>query len=179
MISAETKSRGILSLLPRWVNRDMNSWQTKLGSFCENCHAASLALSINDCGGAGSEAIVDGSIPLGTCDVVVPRFSTGCGGSTGCRITEQPAGVHDSWAWRTSLIDETSGNRTKNSFSRILSAAERRSPSPSRNSAREGLLELSKTRANCADPGFPVAGILTERISPSSADAWTISWTAA
>jgi len=28
--------------------RDMNSWQTKLGSFCENWNATSLALSIKD-----------------------------------------------------------------------------------------------------------------------------------
>src|ERR1700678_494229 len=46
MISAETVSRGIFSSRPRWVNRDINSWQTKLGSFWENWNAASLALSI-------------------------------------------------------------------------------------------------------------------------------------
>src|SRR5215469_14312272 len=51
MISAETRSRGIFSSRPRWVNRDMNSWQTKLGSVCENWNATSLALSIKDSAG--------------------------------------------------------------------------------------------------------------------------------
>src|ERR1700739_1890441 len=45
MMSAETVSRGISSR-PRWENRDMTSWQIKLGSFCENSKAVSLALSI-------------------------------------------------------------------------------------------------------------------------------------
>ena len=48
MISAETTSRGISCSRPRWVNRDMNSSQIKLGSFSENSNAASLALSIKN-----------------------------------------------------------------------------------------------------------------------------------
>src|SRR5580698_2701497 len=174
MISAETRSKGILSSRPRWVNRDMNSWQTKLGSFCENRNAASLALSIKDSAEVSERvgnAAGGGSADFASCGADDP-----CKFSTGCRTTEQPAFAHDNWAWRRILIDETSGNRTRNSFSRILSPAERRAPSPSRNSAREGLLEVSKTRANCAVPEFPVeAGILTVRISNSSADAWAIS----
>ena len=51
MISAETTSRGISFSRPRWVNRDMNSSQIKLGSFSENSNAASLALSIKDSAG--------------------------------------------------------------------------------------------------------------------------------
>src|SRR5580704_5317231 len=174
MISAETMSNGTLSSRPRWVNRDMNSWQTKLGSLCENWNATSLALSIKDSAEV-SEPVGDaaggGSADFAACGADDP-----CKLSMGCRTTEQSDFVHDNWAWRTILIDETSGNRTRNSFSRILSTAERRAPSPSRNSAREGLLEVSKTRANCAVPGFPVeAGISTVRISNSSADASAIS----
>src|SRR5580704_15080737 len=51
MISAETTSRGISPSRPRWANRDINSWQMKLGSFSENSNAASLALSIKDSAG--------------------------------------------------------------------------------------------------------------------------------
>src|SRR5262249_33100997 len=46
MTSADTRSRGVFSSRPRRVNRDMNSWQTKLGSFSENWNATALALSI-------------------------------------------------------------------------------------------------------------------------------------
>src|SRR6516162_9183288 len=53
MTSAETRSRGTFSSRPRWLNRDMNSWQTKLGSFCENWNATSLALSIRGSAGVG------------------------------------------------------------------------------------------------------------------------------
>src|ERR1700730_16926318 len=45
MMSAETASKD-LSSRARSANRDMTSWQIKLGSFCENSNAASLALSI-------------------------------------------------------------------------------------------------------------------------------------
>ena len=86
MISAETKSTGrFLSSRPRWVNRDVNSWQTKLGSFCENWNATSLALSIKDSAGvservgtesAGREAAGGGSGQGGR-GGCVPRFKIG------------------------------------------------------------------------------------------------------
>src|SRR5271167_3554976 len=85
MISAETKSRGIFSSRPRWVNRDMNSWQIKLGSFCENWNAACLALSIKASAGvservgtesAGDDASGGGSGQGGRAGCV-PRFKVG------------------------------------------------------------------------------------------------------
>ncbi len=85
MISAETTSRGISSSRPRWVNRDMNSSQIKLGSFSENSNAASLALSIKDSAGlservgtesAGGDAAGGGSGQGGRAGCV-PRFKMG------------------------------------------------------------------------------------------------------
>src|SRR5271154_42679 len=86
MISEETRSRGIFSSRPRWVKRDMNSWQTKLGSFCENWNATSLALSIKDSEGvgegvgaesAGCDAAGGGSGQGGGGAGCVPRFRLG------------------------------------------------------------------------------------------------------
>src|ERR1700722_19983346 len=85
MISAETTSRAISCSRPRLVNRAMNSWQIKLGSFSENSNAASLALSIKDSVGvsagvgtesAGGDAAGGGSGQGGrsTC---LPRFKMG------------------------------------------------------------------------------------------------------
>src|SRR5579872_1572731 len=71
-------SRGIFSSRPRWVNRDMNSWQTKLGSFCENWNATSRALSIKDWEG-GSERV--GAESEG-CDAA--GGGSGHGGGAGC-----------------------------------------------------------------------------------------------
>src|SRR5271169_4464744 len=85
MISADTKSRGIFSSRPRWVNRDMNSWQTKLGSFSENWNATPLALSIKDSAGvservdtesAGRDAAGGGSGHGGKAGCA-PRFKVG------------------------------------------------------------------------------------------------------
>src|SRR5271167_3642523 len=85
MISAETKSCGTFSPRPCWVNRDMNSWQIKLGSFCENWKAASRALSIKGAEGgsegrgtesAGSDSATGGSGQGGRAGCV-PRFKVG------------------------------------------------------------------------------------------------------
>src|SRR5271165_2822180 len=85
MISAETKSWGTFSPRPCWVNRDMNSWQIKLGSFCENWNAASRALSIKGAEGgseglgresAGSDSAGGGSGQGGRAGCV-PRFKVG------------------------------------------------------------------------------------------------------
>jgi hypothetical protein len=63
----------------------MNSWQTKLGSFCENWNATSLALSIKDSAGvrervvtesAGRDAAGGGSGQGGRAGCV-PRFKMG------------------------------------------------------------------------------------------------------
>ena len=98
MISAETKSWGTFSPRPCWVNRDMNSWQIKLGSFCENWNAASLALSIKGAEGgsegrgtesAGSDSAAGGS---------------GQGGRSGCALflkagTSEQGGVLGACDW--------------------------------------------------------------------------------
>ena len=98
MISAETKSRGTFSPQPCWVNRDMNSWQMKLGSFFENWNAASRALSIKGAEGgnegratdsAGSDSSGDGS---------------GQGGRSGCPLffkvgTSEQGGVLGACDW--------------------------------------------------------------------------------
>src|SRR4029077_7875167 len=84
MMSAETTSRGISSR-PRWVNRDMTSWQIKFGSFCENSNAASLALSIKASEGfserVGMEAAAGGASGGGSGQGgrvgCVPRFKMG------------------------------------------------------------------------------------------------------
>src|ERR1019366_2274367 len=84
-ISAETRSKGIFSARPRWANRDMNSWQMKLGSFCENWNAASLVLSIKASEGvservgtefAGDDATGGGSGQGGRAGCA-PRFKVG------------------------------------------------------------------------------------------------------
>src|SRR5450755_3314966 len=80
MISAETKSWGTFSLRPCWVNRDMNSWQIKLGSFCENWNAASLALSIKGAEG-GSEGRVTESAGSDSAS-----GGSGQGGRSGCPL---------------------------------------------------------------------------------------------
>src|ERR1017187_5816700 len=98
MISAETRSRGTFSPRPCWVNRDMNSWQMKLGSFWENWNAASLALSIKGAEGgsegrgtesAGSDSAAGGS---------------GQGGRSGCPLflkvgTSEQGGVPCAGDW--------------------------------------------------------------------------------
>src|SRR5271157_2677342 len=80
MISAETKSWGTFSPRPCWVNRDMNSWQIKLGSFCENWNAASLARSIKGAEGGregrGTESAGSDSAGGGS----------GQGGRSGCPL---------------------------------------------------------------------------------------------
>src|SRR5271157_539693 len=85
MISAETKSWSTFSPRPCWVNRDMNSWQIKLGSFCENWNAASLARSTRGAEGgsegrgtesAGSDSAGGGSGQGGSAGCV-PRFKVG------------------------------------------------------------------------------------------------------
>src|SRR5450755_1352359 len=75
MISAETKSWGTFSPRPCWVNRDMNSWQIKLGSFWENWNAASLALSIRGAEGGSEGGGTESSGP----------DSAGCGSGQGGR----------------------------------------------------------------------------------------------
>src|ERR1017187_10030066 len=80
MISAETKSCGTFSPRPCWVNRDINSWQIKFGSFCENWNAASLALSIKGAEGGsegrGTESVGSDSAAGGS----------GQGGRSGCPL---------------------------------------------------------------------------------------------
>src|SRR5580704_273720 len=84
MMSAETTSRAISSR-PRWVYRDMISWQIKLGSFSENSNAASLALSIKASEGfserVGVEAAAGGASGGGSGQGgrvgCVPRFKMG------------------------------------------------------------------------------------------------------
>src|SRR5580704_18655613 len=77
MMSAETVSRGISSR-PRCVNRDMTSWQIKLGSFCENSNAASLALSIK-----ASEGFSE-RVGLGAAGGGASGGGSGQGGRGGC-----------------------------------------------------------------------------------------------
>src|ERR1019366_2438269 len=110
MISAETKSRGTFSPRPCWVNRAMNSWQIKLGSFWENWNAASLALSIKGALGgsegrgtesAGSDSAAGGS---------------GQGGRSGCPLffkvgTSEQGGVLGACDW--ALADVVAKASTK------------------------------------------------------------------
>src|ERR1700733_4927337 len=85
MMSAETMSRDISGSRPRWVNRDITSWQIKLGSFCENSNATSLALSIKASEGfserVGAEATGGGASGGGSGQGgragCVPRFKMG------------------------------------------------------------------------------------------------------
>src|ERR1700680_2589126 len=88
MSSAETTSRGISSR-PRLLNRDMSSSQTKLGSFCENSNAASLALSIKDSEGV-SERV--GAESAG-CDA--SGGGSGQGGRAGCLPRSKMGGASE------------------------------------------------------------------------------------
>src|SRR5271165_4169859 len=80
MISAETKSCGTFSPRPCWINRDMNSWQIKLGSFCENWNAASLALSIKGAEGGRAGVGTDSAGSDSACG------GSGQGGGAGCPL---------------------------------------------------------------------------------------------
>src|ERR1035438_1344300 len=80
MISAETKSWGTFSPRPCWVNRDMNSWQIKLGSFCENWNAASLALSIKGAEGG------NGGLVTESAESDSSGGGSGQGGRSGCPL---------------------------------------------------------------------------------------------
>src|ERR1019366_2854708 len=79
MISAETRSWGTFCPRPCWVNRDMNSWQIKLGSFWENWNAASLARSIKGAEGGSGGLVTEsaGSDSAG---------GAGQGGRSGCPL---------------------------------------------------------------------------------------------
>src|SRR5664279_54754 len=98
MISAETKSWGTFSPRPCWENRDMNSWQIKLGSFWENWNAASLALSIKGALG-GSEGL--GTDSAGSDSAA---GGSGQGGRSGCPLffkvgTSEQGGVLGACDW--------------------------------------------------------------------------------
>src|SRR5580700_11380573 len=92
MISAETTSRGISLPRPCWVDRAMNSWQIKLGSFSENSNAATLALSIKVSERVGTESAegpaAGGRSGQGGRGGCMPRFKMGRtseqGGSCDC-----------------------------------------------------------------------------------------------
>src|ERR1035438_6531316 len=97
MISAETKSWGTFSPRPCWVNRDMNSWQIKLGSFWENWNDASRALSIKGAEGGNGGLVTEsaGSDSAG---------GSGQGGRSGCPLffkvgTSEQGGVLCACDW--------------------------------------------------------------------------------
>src|SRR5271169_4754309 len=98
MISAETTSCGTFSPRPCWVNRDMNSWQIKLGSFRENWNAASLALSIK-----GAEGLSEG-VGRESAGPDSAGGGSGQGGGAGCPLrlkvgTLEQGGVLCSGDW--------------------------------------------------------------------------------
>jgi|SRR5580704_16123241 hypothetical protein len=72
---------GISASRPRLVDRAMNSWQIKLGSFSENSNAATLALSIKVSERVDTEsaegAAAGGASGQGGGAVCLPRFRMG------------------------------------------------------------------------------------------------------
>src|SRR5271167_3717339 len=80
MISAETMSWGTFSARPCWVKRAICSWQIKLGSFCENWNAASLALSINGALGGSEGGGTESAGSDSACG------GSGQGGGAGCPL---------------------------------------------------------------------------------------------
>ena len=83
---------------PCWVNRDMNSWQIKLGSFWENRNAASRALSIKGAEGGSGGLVTESADSDSACG------GSGQGGRSGCPLffkvgTSEQGGVLGAGDW--------------------------------------------------------------------------------